>query len=132
MSMTDPIADYLTRIRNALMVNHEAVEIPSSKAKVAITKILKDEGFIEDYMVLDDRKQGLIRVDLKYHKGRTPVIEKMVRVSRPGRRIYSGAEDIPRVLGGLGVAIISTSKGIITDKAARELRVGGEVLCTVY
>jgi len=132
MSMTDPVADYLTRIRNALMVNHEAVEIPSSKAKVAISRILKDEGFIEDYMVLDDRKQGLIRIDLKYHQGRTPVIEKMERISRPGRRVYAGADEIPRVLGGLGVAIISTSKGIVTDKAAREMRVGGEILCTVY
>lgn len=132
MSMTDPIADFLTRIRNALQANHDAVEIPSSNAKVAIAKILKEEGFVEDYMVLDDRKQGIIRIDLKYDENRIPVIEKLQRVSRPGRREYAGADDLPRVLNGLGVAIVSTSKGIITDKAARRARLGGEILCTVY
>lgn len=132
MSMTDPIADYLTRIRNALQAGHSAVEIPSSKSKVAISKILKEEGFVEDYMVLDDRKQGVIRIDLKYDDNRIPVIEKIERYSRPGRRVYAGADGLPPVLGGLGVAIVSTSKGIITDKAARRARVGGEILCTVY
>jgi small subunit ribosomal protein S8 len=132
MSMTDPIADYLTRIRNALQAGHNAVEIPASKIKVAITKILKEEGFVEDYMLLDDRKQGIIRVDLKYDDNRIPVIEKLDRYSRPGRRAYAGADELPQVLGGLGVAIVSTSKGIITDKTARQERLGGEVLCTVY
>ncbi len=132
MSMTDPIADYLTRIRNALQAGHNAVEIPSSKIKVAITKILKEEGFVDDYMLLDDLKQGIIRVDLKYDENRIPVIEKLDRYSRPGRRVYAGADELPKVLGGLGVAIVSTSKGIITDKAARRERLGGEILCTVY
>jgi small subunit ribosomal protein S8 len=132
MSMTDPIADFLTRIRNALQAGHEAVEIPASKNKIAMAKILKDEGFVEDYMVLDDRKQGIIRIDLKYHENRKPVIEKMQRVSRPGRRQYAGADELPKVLGGLGIAIVSTSKGILTDKAARKERVGGEILCTIY
>ncbi len=132
MSMTDPIADFLTRIRNALQAGHNAVEIPASKSKVAITKILKEEGFVEDYMLLDDRKQGIIRVDLKYDDNRIPVIEKLERYSRPGRRVYAGADELPQVLGGLGVAIVSTSKGIVTDKVARQERVGGEVLCTVY
>lgn len=128
---TDPIADYLTRIRNALQAAHAAVEIPSSKIKVSITKILKEEGFIEDYMLLDDRKQGIIRIDLKY-LDRTPVIERIQRSSTPGRRRYGGTEDLPRVLGGLGIAIVSTSKGVMTDRNARKLRVGGEILCTVY
>ncbi len=132
MSMTDPIADYLTRIRNALQAGHAAVEIPASKCKVAISKILKEEGFVEDFMLLDDRKQGIIRVDLKYDDNRIPVIEKIERYSRPGRRSYAGADELPHILGGLGVAIVSTSKGIITDKAARRARVGGEILCTVY
>jgi small subunit ribosomal protein S8 len=132
MSMTDPIADFLTRIRNALQAGHDAVEIPSSKAKVAIAKILKEEGFVEDYMVLDDRKQGVIRIDLKYDENRIPVIERIQRVSRPGRRSYAGADELPKVLNGLGVAIVSTSKGIITDKLARKERLGGEILCTVY
>jgi len=131
MTMTDPIADFLTRIRNALQAAHVAVEIPSSKTKVALTKILKEEGFIDDYMLLDDRKAGIIRIDLKY-KDRVPVISSLQRVSRPGRRVYAGADDLPRVLGGLGVAVVSTSKGIMSDKNARRQRVGGEILCTVY
>jgi len=107
------------------------MECPKSKIKVAIAKILKDEGYIEDFMVLDDRKQGLLRVDMKYH-GRTPVIERIERVSKPGRRVYTGSGEIPRVLNGMGIAIVSTSQGLMTDKQARKLGVGGEVICTVY
>ena len=131
MSLTDPIADFLTRIRNALTAGHEATECRASNVNKELARILKEEGFIEDFMLLDDRKQGIIRVDLKYHEG-APVIEKLKRVSRPGRRMYAGADGMPRVLGGLGVAIVSTSKGIMTDRDARKQRVGGEVLCTVY
>ncbi len=131
MSMTDPIADLLTRIRNGLQAQHEAVELPSSKLKIAIVKLLKEEGYIEDYMVLDDRLSGVIRIDLKY-VNKTPAIQVIERVSRPGRRIYLGSDELPRVLGGMGVAIVSTSRGIMTDREARKQRVGGEVLCRVY
>ena len=131
MSLTDPIADFLTRIRNALTAGHTATECRASNVNKELARILKEEGFIEDFMLLDDRKQGIIRVDLKYHEG-APVIEKLKRVSHPGRRMYAGADGMPRVLGGLGVAIVSTSKGIMTDRDARRKRVGGEVLCTVY
>ena len=131
MSLTDPIADFLTRIRNALIAGHEATECRASNVNKELARILKEEGFIEDYMLLDDRKQGIIRVDLKYHDG-APVIEKLERASRPGRRYYAGTDNLPRVLSGLGVAIVSTSKGIMTDRDARKQRVGGEVLCTVY
>ncbi len=131
MSMTDPIAAYLTRIRNALRAGHASVEVPKSNMNLAITGILKEEGYLEDFMVLDDRKQGLIHIDLRYRRNR-PVIEKIQRVSRPGRRAYSSAAGLPRVLGGMGIAIVSTSKGVITDKQARRENVGGEVLCTVY
>lgn len=131
MSLTDPIADFLTRIRNALIAGHAATECRASNVNKELARILKEEGFIEDFMLLDDRKQGIIRVDLKYHEG-VPVIEKLVRSSRPGRRHYAGTDNLPRVLGGLGVAIVSTSKGIMTDRDARKQRVGGEVLCTVY
>jgi small subunit ribosomal protein S8 len=131
MSMTDPIAAYLTRIRNALRAGHASVEVPKSNMNLAITGILKEEGYLEDFMVLDDRKQGLIHIDLKYRKNR-PVIEKIQRISRPGRRSYSSAAELPRVLGGMGIAIVSTSRGVITDKQARRENVGGEVLCTVY
>jgi len=131
MSMTDPIAAFLTRIRNALRAGHPSVEVPKSNMNLAITGILKDEGYLEDFMVLDDRRQGLIHIDLKYRKNR-PVIEKIQRVSKPGRRAYSSASDLPRVLGGMGIAIVSTSRGVITDKQARRENVGGEVLCTVY
>jgi len=131
MSMTDPIADLLTRIRNGLQARHEAVELPSSKLKVAVVKLLKEEGYIEDYMVLDDRLSGVIRIDLKY-VNKTPAIQVIERVSRPGRRIFLGTDELPRVLGGMGVAIVSTSRGIMTDREARKQRVGGEVLCRVY
>lgn len=131
MSQTDPIADFLTRIRNALQATHATVECKCSSVNKALAQVLKDEGFIEDFMVLDDRKQGIIQVDLKYTDGK-PTIEKIERASRPGRRSYAGVAGLPRVLGGLGVAIVSTSKGIMTDKAARRARVGGEIICTVY
>ncbi len=131
MSMTDPIAAFLTRIRNALGASHDAVECPASKVNKEIARILKEEGFITDYMLLDDRKQGLIRIDLKYMDGK-PVIDKIDRTSRPGRRVYVKADELPAVLGGMGIAIVSTSGGIVTDKQARAQHVGGEVLCTVY
>lgn len=131
MSMTDPIASFLTRIRNAQAAAHEAVETPATKVNEAIAKILKEEGYINDYMRLDDRRQGLIRIELKY-VDKKPSIKKIDRVSRPGRRVYCGASEIPRVLRGLGVAIVSTSRGIMTDKQARAKNVGGEVLCSVY
>lgn len=131
MSMTDPISNFLTCLRNAQAAAHPATECPSSKVIVALAKVLKDEGFIQDYMVLDDRKQGIIRVDLKY-VDRKPAIRKIDRVSRPGRRVYCPAKEVPWVLRGLGVALISTPKGILTDKQARQQNMGGEILCTVY
>jgi small subunit ribosomal protein S8 len=131
MGMTDPIGDFLTRIRNAALAGHASCECPNSKVKRAIAQILKEEGFIEDFVVLDDRCQGVIHVDLRYVE-KVPAIVKMERVSRPGRRSYTGWDELPRVLNGMGVAIVSTPKGIMTDKKARKLRLGGEVLCTVY
>lgn len=131
MSMTDPIAAFLTRIRNALQAGHPFVETRMSRMNLALAKILKEEGFIDDFMQLDDRKQGVVHIDLKYRNS-VPVIQHLQRVSRPGRREYVGASELPRVLGGLGIAIVSTSKGIMTDKQARKENVGGEVLCTVY
>ncbi len=131
--MTDPIADYLTRIRNGVMAGHKVVEIPASNLKKAMTKILKEKGYILSYKFEDDDKQGIIKIALKYHpKSKVPAIKKLQRVSKPGLRKYTGADKLPRVLNGLGVAILSTSKGVITDKEARRLNVGGEVLCYVY
>ncbi len=131
--MTDPIADYLTRIRNGVMAGHKVVEIPASNLKKAMTKILKEKGYILSYKFEDDDKQGIIKIALKYHpKSKVPAIKKLQRVSKPGLRKYTGADKLPRVLNGLGVAILSTSKGVITDKEARKLNVGGEVLCYVY
>jgi small subunit ribosomal protein S8 len=135
MIVTDPIADMLTRIRNALMAGHMMTAMPSSKLKVAIAKILKDEGYVEDYFVTDDKPQPVLRVRLKYTGGRRnrePVITELRRVSKPGRRIYTGKQDIPWVLSGMGVAILSTPKGVITGRQARRLGVGGEVLCYVW
>ena len=130
---TDPIADYLTRIRNASSAGLKMVEIPGSNIKKAITQILFDQGYILNYKFEDDNKQGLIKIALKYNQStRVPAITKLQRASRPGLRKYSGCEEMPRVLNGLGVAIVSTSKGVITDKEARKLNVGGEVLCYVY
>ena len=130
MSMSDPIADMLTRIRNAQMVEKPSVAMPSSKLKVAIAQVLKDEGYIEDFAVRSADGKAMIEIGLKYYAGK-PVIEKIERVSRPGLRIYKGRDDIPRVMNGLGVAIVSTSQGVMTDRRARETGVGGEVLCVV-
>lgn len=132
MTMTDPIADMLTRIRNANLVGHEKVEIPGSNIKRAVAEILKSEGFIRDAEFISDEKQGVIRLFLKYGKGQERVITGLKRISKPGLRVYAGHDNIPRVLGGLGTAIISTSKGIMTDKDARKERVGGEVLCYIW
>jgi small subunit ribosomal protein S8 len=130
MSMSDPISDMLTRIRNAQQAEKQSVAMPSSKLKVSIVEVLKDEGYIEDYVVREDGGRPQLEVSLKYYAGR-PVIEKIERVSRPGLRIYSASRDIPRVMNGLGIAIVSTSKGVMTDRRARGLGVGGEVLCYV-
>ncbi len=130
--MTDPIADYLTRIRNANNVMKETVEIPASNIKKDITKILKDEGYIKDYEYIEDGKQGIVRVYLKYTPNREKVISGLKRISKPGLRVYANKDEIPKVLGGLGIAIISTSKGVMTDKQARENGVGGEVICYVW
>ena len=130
MSMQDPISDLLTRIRNAQMANHTEVSMPCSKAKVAICKVLEDEGYIGGYSVEEGGKPTLT-VSLRYHNG-APVIEEISRVSRPGLRVYKACEDLPEVRGGLGVAIVSTNKGLLTDRAARAAGVGGEVVCTVF
>ncbi len=130
--MTDPIADMLTRIRNALAVRKETVEIPSSKMKMAIAEILQKEGYIKDVKVVEDGFNGKLVVTLKYTDGNKSVISGLERKSRPGLRVYSGAENMPKVLGGFGIAIVSTNKGIMTDKEAKAQNVGGEVLCYVY
>jgi small subunit ribosomal protein S8 len=130
MSMTDPIADMLTRIRNAQMVGHAEVSMPCSKVKISIAKVLKDEGYIEDFVVREDSAMKELRIGLKYYAGR-PVIERLERVSKPGLRVYKGRNDIPRVMNGLGVAIVSTSRGVMTDRKARADGVGGEILCIV-
>ena len=130
---TDPIADFLTRIRNASSAGLKMVEIPSSNVKRAMTQILFDQGYITNYKFEEDDKQGMIKIALKYNPStKVPAITKLQRASRPGLRKYSGAVDMPRVLNGLGIAIVSTSKGVITDKEARKQNVGGEVLCYVY
>ncbi|KRK35846.1 ribosomal protein S8 [Lactobacillus crispatus DSM 20584 = JCM 1185 = ATCC 33820] len=130
--MTDPIADYLTRIRNANMAKHDSVEIPASNIKKSISEILKREGFIRDYEVADDNKQGVIKVFLKYGPNGERVISGLKRISKPGLRNYVGAEDLPKVLNGLGIAIVSTSAGVITDKEARQKNVGGEVIAYIW
>jgi small subunit ribosomal protein S8 len=132
MPVTDPIADFLTRIRNALAANHRWVDIPASQLKKRIALILKHEKFIKDFILINDNKQGLIRIYLRYTKEGTPVIEGLKRISKPGCRQYVAATEIPRVLGGLGIAILSTPIGVVTDKVAKKSRVGGEVLCYVW
>jgi len=132
MSMSDPIADMLTRIRNANMVRHEKVEVPASKIKKEIAEILKREGFIRDAEYIEDNKQGIIRIFLKYGPNNERVITGLKRISKPGLRVYAKASEIPKVLGGLGIAIISTSKGFMTDKEARQAKSGGEVICYVW
>ncbi|MDO8931202.1 MAG: 30S ribosomal protein S8 [Rhodocyclaceae bacterium] len=130
MSMTDPIADMLTRIRNAQMAEKVAVSMPSSKLKVSIAKVLKDEGYIDEFAVRENGGKAQLDIALKYYAGR-PVIERIERVSKPGLRVYRGTDDLPRVMNGLGVAIVSTPKGVMTDRRARASNVGGEVLCIV-
>ena len=130
MSMTDPVADMLTRIRNAQMAEKLSVSMPSSKLKVAIAKVLKDEGYIDDFAIRENGAKPELDVALKYYAGR-PVIEKIERVSKPGLRVYKGKDDLPRVMNGLGVAIVSTPKGVMTDRRARAGNMGGEVLCIV-
>ena len=132
MQITDPVADMLTRIRNANTAKHESVDVPASNLKKAIAKILLDEGYIKRYEVVEDGTQGGIRIQLKYLAGKEKVISGLRRVSKPGLRVYAGADELPRVLKGLGIAIISTSKGVMTDKAARANHVGGEVLAFVW
>lgn len=132
MVMTDPIADMLTRIRNANSVYHDKVEIPASRVKQAVVSILKDEGFVKDYEVIEDDKQGVLRVNLKYGPNREKVITGIKRISKPGLRVYAKKDQLPRVLGGLGIAIISTSQGIMTDKQARKTGLGGEVIAYVW
>lgn len=132
MVMSDPIADFLTRIRNGNMVMHEKVEIPASNTKKALAEILKSEGFIKDYESIEDGKQGILRVYLKYGSNREKVITGIKRISKPGLRVYAKKDEIPKVLGGLGIAIISTSQGIMTDKEARKTGLGGEVICYVW
>ena len=131
--VTDPIADYLTRIRNAINANHRVVEVPASNLKKEMTKVLHNKGFIRNYKFEDDNKQGTIKIALKYNpQTKQSAITKLERVSTPGLRKYAGAENLPRVLNGLGIAILSTSKGVISDKEARNENIGGEVLCYVY
>src|SRR5512141_1911923 len=130
MSMSDPISDMLTRIRNAQMVEKETVSMPSSKIKAAIAQVLKDEGYVDGFKVIDNGGKPTLEIGLKYYADR-PVIEKIQRVSRPGLRVYKGSEDIPRVMNGLGIAIVSTSKGLMTDRKARANGICGEVLCIV-
>jgi len=132
MSMTDPIADMLTRIRNGIQARHDRVELPASKLKVEIARILKSEGFISNYKLVEDKVQGVLRIYLKYSEDGEPVIHGIERISRPGRRVYRNKQEIPRVLGGLGLAIVSTSKGVLAGHDAVKNGVGGEVLCQVW
>ena len=132
MVMTDPIADMLTRIRNANSVNHAEVVIPASKIKTAIAQILKDEGFVSGFSVSEDGKQGMLKVQLKYGAGREKIISGLKRISKPGLRVYTKHDELPRVFGGLGIAIVSTSHGLMTDRDARKRRLGGEVLAYVW
>ena len=132
MQMSDVIADMLTRIRNANNAKHQTVDIPASNMKKAIAEILVEEGYVKSFQIIDDGKQGVIRITLKYLQGKQKVIRGIRRVSKPGLRVYAGYEDMPKVMNGLGIAIVSTSKGIMTDKKARTLKVGGEVLAFVW
>ena len=132
MQISDTIADLLTRIRNANTAKHATVDVPASNVKKAITQSLMDEGYVKNFQIIEDGKQGIIRITLKYDDNRTPVISGLRRISKPGLRIYSGCEDMPKVRKGLGIVIVSTSKGIMTDKKARELNVGGEILAYIW
>lgn len=132
MSMTDPIADLLTRIRNAQSAKHKTLDVPASKMKVAIVAILKDEGYVDNFSVVEEGPQGRVRIHLKYGHGGERGIHGLERVSRPGRRVYCGKDEIPKVLDGLGLTILSTPKGVLTGQACRRLGVGGEVLCNIW
>ncbi len=132
MQITDPIADMLTRIRNANSAKHETVDVPASNMKKAIAEILNEEGYIKNYQIIEDGRQGVIRIALKYGPNKEKVISGLKRVSKPGLRIYAGAQELPRVLKGLGIAVISTSKGVMTDKKARKENIGGEVLAYIW
>ncbi len=129
---SDPVSDYLTRLRNAQQAGHRRVDVPASKLKRAMTKILVDKGYVNKYIDITDNKQGVLRLFLKYDAYGQPVIKKLIRISKPGLRKYVGAEDIPQSYNGLGIVILSTSNGVMTDKEARKLKIGGEILCSVY
>jgi small subunit ribosomal protein S8 len=131
MTMSDPIADMLTRLRNAIMARHTQVDIPSSRLKVAIAKVLREEGYITGYEVIEDNKQGVLRIQLKYYDNAC-VIDGLKRISKPSRRVYVGYDEIPKVRSGLGISILSTPKGVMSDRMARQKRVGGEILCAVW
>jgi small subunit ribosomal protein S8 len=130
--MTDPIADMLTRIRNSVLIKAEKVDIPASRLKVEIAKIMKEEGFIKSYKIIKDKKQGILRVTLKYTQDNRPIVEGLKRISKPGRRVYVGKDEVPSVVGGMGIAVMTTPKGILTDKTCRREGVGGEVLCYIW
>jgi small subunit ribosomal protein S8 len=130
--MTDPIADMLTRIRNSILIKAEKVDIPASRLKVEIAKIMKEEGFIKSYKIIKDKKQGILRVTLKYTQDNRPIVEGLKRISKPGRRVYVGKDEVPSVVGGMGIAVVTTPKGILTDKTCRREGVGGEVLCYIW
>ncbi len=130
--ITDPISDMLTRIRNAIKVKADKVDIPASRMKIELSKILKEEGFIKSYKIIKDKKQGIIRINLKYTSEGDSVISNLQRISKPGRRVYVSKDEIPHVMGGLGIAILSTSQGVMTDKECRHKGVGGEVLCYIW
>ena len=132
MSMTDPVADMLTRIRNGIMASYDEVEVPSSKIKVSIAKILKFEGYIRNYKVVEGKTQGRLVIQLKYGENKNPVIKGLERVSKPSCRVYTRCNKIPKVLNGLGINIVSTSKGVVTDREARRMGVGGEIICSVW
>jgi len=132
MSMTDPIADMLTRIRNAMMASYDTVDIPSSKLKINIAKVFKSEGLIKNCKIISDQRQNILRIFLKFDENGKPVIDGLKRVSKPSRRVYAGKNEVPLVLNGFGINILSTSKGVVTDKQARKLGVGGEILCSIW
>lgn len=132
MPVTDPLADMLTRIRNANTARHSKVDVPASKIKVSLAKILKDEGYVKNYKLIKDRKHGLLRIYLRYDDSKEGIITGLKRVSKPGRRVYVGSREIPPVLNGMGIAVLSTPKGIMTDRQAREEQVGGELLCNIW
>ena len=132
MSLSDPIADMLTRIRNALRARHEVVNVPASKICEGVCRVLKDEGYVADYRRIDDNKQGTLRLTLRYGPKRDPIVRGLKRISRPGLRVYVGVDEIPRIMGGMGTVVLSTSQGLLTGREARRRRIGGEVICAVW